>query len=154
MATAKRKPAAVVEAANEPVQPPKKALTTAQMIDRMYKLREEKRVLAAKLKPIEEEYDQLEKDLKAALIERGSEGDKTKLASASLSEEVVGNIKDWDSFTAYIKKSGHFHLLQRRISNPAFRELSALLVKKGGVPGVEAFTKINLTLTSLTPKEK
>lgn len=149
MAIAKRKPAAVVEAANEPTKPETPKLTTAQMIDRMWKLREDKRALTAKLKPIEEEYDELEKSLKAALIEGESTGAKTKKASASLSEEVVGNIKDWDSFTAYIKKSGHFHLLQRRISNPAFRELAGLLSKKGGVPGVEAFKKINLTLTSL-----
>lgn len=149
MATAKRKPAAVVEAANEPVAPAKPKLTTAQMIDRMWKLREEQRVLNAKIKPIKEEYEELEKDLTASLLEGGSTGSKTKKASASLSEEIVGNIKDWDAMTAYIKKSGHFHLLQRRISNPAFRELAAILAKKGGVPGVEAFTKINLTLTSL-----
>lgn len=149
MATAKRKPAAVTEAANEAVAPADKQMTTSQMVDRLWKLREEKRVLAAKLKPIEAEYDELEKTLKNALIEGQLAGSKTKLASASLSEEVVGNIKDWDSLTAYIKKSGNFHLLQRRISNPAFRELAGLLAKKGGVPGVEAFTKINLTLTSL-----
>ena len=121
----------------------------SKTIDRMYALREEKRKLAAKLKPIEEEFDELEKKLKSYYIEKNSQGSKTRKASASLSEEVVGNIKDWDAFTAFIKKTGHFHLLQRRISNPAFRELAGLLSKKGGVPGVEAFTKINLTLTSL-----
>ena len=132
---------------------PKKPLTTAQIIDRLWKLREDKREMAAKIKPVETEIATLEESLIKSLQERGSEGEKTRNASASLSYEVVGNIKDWDSFTAYIKKSGHFHLLQRRISNPAFRELATLLSKKGGVPGVEAFTKTNLTLTSLTNKD-
>lgn len=147
MATARKKVVEVVEAVEAANDAPK--MTTAQMIDRLWKLREDKRELAAKLKPITEEFDKLEKALTEALIARGSIGDKTKKCSASLSEEIVGNIKDWDSLTAFIKKSGHFHLLQRRISNPAYRELNALLAKKGGVPGVEVFTKINLTLTSL-----
>ena len=88
---------------------------------------------------------ELEEQIKKRLAAEGMDKATGKKATVSLSEEVVANVKDWDALCAYVKKTGYFHLFQRRVSNPAFRELAA----KKPVPGLEPFTKINLGLTHL-----
>ena len=54
--------------------------------------------------------------------------------------EVAG-VTDWDKLYAFIKKKNYFHLLQRRVSDPAWREL----IEQGKkVPGTTGFTKKRL----------
>ena len=77
----------------------------------------------------------------------GTDKGAGKLASASISSVVVGNLDDADKFFAYVKKTGYFHLMQRRLSDPAIREL---LASKGSIPGVTPFTKVRLNLRVLS----
>lgn len=125
---------------------PAKPRTLGALIDALDDAREVKRALAVQVKEAEAVYN----DLAAAVIAkmdaedtRTSEGKK---AGASISEVVVANIEDFDTFWAYARKNNYGHLFQRRISDPAFREL---LEKKGAVPGLKPFTKRNLNLRSL-----
>jgi hypothetical protein len=59
-------------------------------------------------------------------------------ASVSLSSTVVADVQDWDAFWPYIAKNKFWHLVQKRVSDPAYRELLDLGKK---VPGVQPFTK-------------
>lgn len=123
--------------------------TIGSTIDAMWALREKKRKADLIVKGIEEEiaaqeivvFDRLEKEgLKKA--------DGTK-ASVSIGEATVASVTDWDALWPYIAKNKYFHLVQKRISDPAWREL--MEKNKGkGVPGTEAFTKRKLNLRSLT----
>lgn len=123
--------------------------TIGSVIDDMWALREKKRKADLVVKGIEEEiaaqetivFDRLEKEgLKKA--------DGTK-ASVSIGEATVASVTDWDALWAYAAKNKYFHLFQKRISDPAWREL--MEKNKGkGVPGTEAFTKRKLNLRSLT----
>lgn len=72
-----------------------------------------------------------------------------KTATVSISETLTGNVVDWDAFWAYIFKTKQSQLLQRRISDPAVREL---FETKGKVPGVEPFTKKRLNVRKLADK--
>lgn len=125
---------------------PKTPLGT--LIDKLAGLREKKRKLAEQEKLIDAEFAELEETLKQRLLGEGMDKATGKKATISIKEEVVANIVDWEALTAYVKKTGHFHLFQRRVSNPAFRELAALNKSKG-VPGLQPFTKLNLNLTAL-----
>jgi hypothetical protein len=121
--------------------------TLGSTIDAAWALREEKRVAEAAVKVIEAKIEALEE----ALFERMDKEETTKSqgkhAAVSITTAVVANVQDWDTFHAYIKKSGHFHLLQKRCSDPAYRELLDLGKK---VPGVEPFSKRRINLRSLT----
>lgn len=116
------------------------------VIDKLESLREDKRQLETRVKAIEEEFKELEEQLMARLDAEGMDKATGKKASVSISKSVSGNIADWESFTKFVKKTGHFHLLQRRLSDPAIREL---LESKGSVPGIETYTKRRLNLRSL-----
>lgn len=52
-----------------------------------------------------------------------------------ISPQVVPRVVDWDQFYAYIKETEAFHMLERRPSRAAFRELHEA---HKAVPGVEA----------------
>jgi hypothetical protein len=115
------------------------------IIDQLHDLRERKRELMKQVEVIEAEYGALEEQLMEKLDKEGTgKGAGTK-ASASISVSVVGNVTDWDKFHAYVKKTGFFHLFQRRLSDPAVRELFDQGKK---VPGVEPFKKRRLNLLS------
>lgn len=117
------------------------------LIDKLDGLREKKRKLNEQLKDVEAEFNELQASILQRLEAEGMDKATGKKATVSRTEVIVATIVDFDALCAFVKKSGHFHLFQRRISDPAFRELAQM--RKGGVPGLEAFTKTNLNLRSL-----
>ena len=120
--------------------------TLGSLIDKLDMIREEKRELTEKEKEITARYVAIEAMIMVRFQLECMDKGTGKRASASLSHTVVANLKDWELLTKYIKRTGNFQLFQRRLSDPAFREL---LESKGSVPGVEPFTKTKLNLRSL-----
>ena len=120
--------------------------TIGSRIDALNQLREDKRALEEKIKVIEGSYHELEEALMEDLKTQGMDKATGKKASVSVSSTVVGNLVDDKAFFAYVKRTGYFHLLQRRLSDPAIREL---LESKGSIPGVEPFVKKRLNLRTL-----
>jgi len=115
------------------------------LIDSMYDLREAKRALESKIEDIDKVYRQHEEELMKKLDDSGLDKASGKLASASISSTNVGNVTDWETLYKYIKRTNNFQLLQRRLSDPAYRELMEL---KGTVPGVQPFIRKRLNLTT------
>lgn len=116
------------------------------LIDTLDSIREEKRALAEKEKEINARYADIEAMILERLDKEGMKKATGGRASVSCSDTVVANLTDWEALTKFIKRTGNFQLFQRRVSDPAFREL---LEAKGSVPGLEAFTKTKLNLRSL-----
>jgi hypothetical protein len=116
------------------------------MIDQMHALRERKRELEAEVAKVEGEYKGVEEELMERLAAQGVDAARGKLASCSISTNTIANVLDWDKFNAWVKKTGHFHLYQRRVADAAYREMLEL---KGAVPGVEPFNKRRLNVRSL-----
>lgn len=115
-------------------------------IDELFELRCQKQELEAQIKKIEGEYSEIEEALLAKLKAEGTDKGAGKRASVTVSTTTVGNLEDANKFFAYVKKTGYFHLLQRRLSNPAVTELMA---SKGSIPGVTTFDKVRLNLRVL-----
>ncbi len=126
-----------------PKEPKTKAVSLGLQIDHLFNLREGLRKI-----------QQMEKDQMAliaaaeevtmeTLKREGLEKSTGKLATVSITKTVTGNVVDWDAFGAYILKNKYLHLLQRRPSDPAIREL---FDTKGAIPGVEPFTKERLNV--------
>lgn len=125
---------------------PAKPRTLGALIDALDDAREVKRDLAAKTKEAEAVYNDLAVEIIAKMDAEDTRKGEGKKAGASITEVVVAEIEDFDAVWAFAKKNNYGHLFQRRISDPAFREL---LEKKGAVPGLKPFTKRNLNLRSL-----
>lgn len=108
-----------------------------ELVTRLAELNEEvKEIKAAKY--------ELEQILIQDMDEAGLSLIRTKYGTLSTRSTVVASVKDWDAFEDYIYKNHALYLLQRRTSDPAYREL---LATDGDIPGVEPFTKVSVSLT-------
>lgn len=120
--------------------------TLGATIDKMWQLREDKKVAAKVVDKIDEEIKELETAMFELLDAQDTRKAEGKKASVSIGEAVVANVEDWAAFHAYIAKNKFFHLLQKRVSDPGYRELLDL---GKAVPGVSPFTKRTLSVRSL-----
>lgn len=121
--------------------------TLGSTIDQAYALREKKREAEKVVKAIEEEITALNEVLFERLDAEETSKGEGKLASVSVSQAIVANVTDWEALWPYIAKHKYFHLVQKRLSDPAVRELWDM---KKTVPGVEPFTKRTLNLRTLS----
>ena len=112
-------------------------------VDQMWALREKKRELEASVKDLEGQISDLESTIMESMAEQGLDKMSGVLASVSITTNTVAQVEDWDAFWAFIHKKKYGHLLQRRVSDPAYRELLDQGVK---VPGVSPFSKQRLNL--------
>jgi hypothetical protein len=119
--------------------------TIGGMVDELHELRERKRALEAQVSEIETKYSEIEQQLLAKLEAENSDKGSGKKASVSVTSTIVATVTDWDALYAYIQKHKYWHLLQRRPSDPAFRELWEQGKK---VPGAESFSRKKLNLRS------
>lgn len=120
-----------------------KAPPLGALIDQMWALRDKKRELEASVKDLEGQISDIESSLMEQMAEQGVDKMSGALATVSISTNTVAQVEDWDSFLAYIYKKKYGHLLQRRVSDPAYREL---LEQGVAVPGVSPFSKQRLNL--------
>lgn len=135
----------------EVVQTKKKAATRAvplgPRIDALYALREKKRKLETSVKEVEAEASAAEAELMELLETQGLAKATGSKASISTTSTIAANVTDWDAFYAYVYKNKAGHLLQRRVSDPSWREAVEI---KGPVPGTEPFVKKRLNLRALS----
>lgn len=117
--------------------------TLGKDIDDLFQLREKKRKLESAIKDIEGQASLIEERLMENMEKNGVERTTGKLGTVSITSSVVANVEDWDLFGAYILKNKLLHMLQRRVSDPAYRELLDAGKK---VPGVTPFNKKRLNL--------
>lgn len=112
-------------------------------VDKLVGLRNKKRDLEASVKSLEGQIEELQSQLLEEMESAGVDKFSGKLGTVSISTNVVANVEDWDALYPYIAKNKLWHLLQRRVSDPAYRELLDAGKK---VPGVQPFSKKRLNL--------
>lgn len=121
--------------------------STGAIIDQLWAAREEKRLLAAQDKEVSEKIKAIEQQLMERLETEGMTKATGGKATASITTSVVADVQDWDEFWAFVIKKKFTQMLQRRVSEPAYRELLEKGIK---VPGVQPFTKKSIGLRSLS----
>lgn len=124
-----------------------KAPTIGSLIDKLEAVREKKRQLAEQDKVLSAQYAELEATLLQRLDADGTQKASSKKATVSISEIVVAEV-NWELAWPLIAKNPQ--LVQRRASDPAFRELfeqkgEKFMAKYGMTP----FVKRKLNLRSL-----
>ena len=120
-----------------------KAPSLGALVDQMWALRDKKRTLEATIKDLEGQIADIESSLLEQMDAQGIDKMSGALATVSISTNTVAQVEDWDSFLTFIYKKKLGHLLQRRVSDPAYREL---LERGVAVPGVSPFERQRLNL--------
>jgi len=114
-----------------------------EMIDQAYELREQKREFERRIKKLNEKIDALSAEILERLDEMGTPGIKATKASATIAEQLVPNVTDWEAAQEWIRENEAEYLYHRRISSGAFKELLDQGIQ---VDGVEPFTKRSISL--------
>ena len=124
------------------------ALRNAQTAEaiRLQQLYSSIRNLEASIKDLDSQLATIEAELMADMEANGVDKMTGKHAGVSITSNTVAHVTDWDEMWKFILKTKNTQLLQRRVSDPAYRELLEMGKK---VPGAEAFTKKRLNLRSL-----
>lgn len=120
--------------------------TVGALIDQIWAAREEKRRLEAEVKTVATRIAELDAQLMERLESEGLDKASGSKATVSVSTNTVADVQDWDAFWSYIIKNKYTHLLQRRVSDPAYRELIEAGKK---VPGVQPFLKRSLNVRTI-----
>lgn len=94
--------------------------------------------------------DAEEKALKAYIIENlpksEASGVAGKLCRVTVVTKEVPQVKDWDAFYKYVKKTGSFDLMQKRLTDAAICERWEAGKK---VPGVEVFNAVSISMNKV-----
>lgn len=110
------------------------------LLDRVVALREELAEISDQEKALKAEMGMIEAQLLKRMDERKTDRLSNDKLTASKQTSTEAKVVDWDAVFEFIKTSGDFSLLQKRISVTAFRELLTM----GQVPGIipEEYTKV------------
>ena len=114
------------------------------LIDQRFELRAKRMAAFKEVEAMKRE----EKELDGQIMEAMQEKDLTtaggSMANVSLNPTTVAHVTDWNAVHEFIRETGHFHLLHKRTSDPAYREMLLLDIQ---VPGIEptVLTKLSLT---------
>lgn len=117
-----------------------------ELIDKLFMLRERKRGLQQQIKEVDAEYSEVHTQLLSLLSQVGTDYARGALASATVTEQVVPHIDDWEAVAEWVKDNDGLYLMHRRISVGPWRELRNAGVD---IPGVEPFTKRDISLRRL-----
>ncbi len=104
--------------------------------DLVYKLRNKRLEMEKAVELVKTEETALKNYIIEVLPKSQASGVAGKFARVTVSNKDIPQVKDWVAFYKYIKKTGSFDLMQRRLSGGAVKERLESGVK---LPGVEMF---------------
>lgn len=120
--------------------------TLGGTIDSLKTNRDKIKALNDKINSIKKDQAQLEEHLYALMDAQGVDKSSGQLATASLGEDELTTVNDWDKFYNFVRRNNAFYLMERRVAQAAHRELRAGRRGKAPVPGTETFKKRKINL--------
>lgn len=114
--------------------------------DKLFQLRELRLAEQKKVDAIEAEEKALKEHLINALPKAEANGVAGKLARVTIVTKLIPQVKDWDVFYKYVKKTGEFELLQKRLGDGAIKERWEAGKQ---VPGVESFNAVTVSINKV-----
>ena len=120
--------------------------TLGACADALYEVRQARLDLQKKVDALSEQETALREHIIQTLPKSQASGVAGKLARVTVVTKDVPQVKDWDKLYAHVKKTGQFELLQRRLSDSAFKER-----QEAGktVPGVELFRAVTVSINKV-----
>lgn len=114
------------------------------MIDKYIRLDDAVKEVDVKLKKAKEKRTECADFILSRYVKEDIRSARGKLGQISRTERNVPSVFDWDKLCAYVKRHNAFELLQKRVTQEAYKERVDAGKK---VPGVEIFTKIGLSIS-------
>lgn len=114
--------------------------------DRLYLLRAKRLEEQKKVDAIAAEEKALREHIINTLPKSEASGVAGKVARVTVVTKEVPQVKDWDLFYKYIKKTGQFDLMQRRLTDGAIKERWE---NGKEVPGVEHFQAVTISMNKV-----
>lgn len=130
----------------------KKPPTIGSLADQRWALKIKKTAASKVVDDIDDEIKALEKQIIEMLDSQDTRKGEGKLCSISINSSIVPSTKDWDAYIKFVAagkrgdKNAYLHLVQKRVSVEAWRELLELGIN---IPGIEPFTARTLSVTAL-----
>jgi len=123
-----------------------KKLILGELVDAHWALYQARKAAAAKLKDAEDAEDASAAELLATFGAQKLNGARGVKAQLTVSHRDFVEIKDYTALCRYIRRTGYFDLLHRRVGIEALRDR----IKNGAkVPGVLVGSAPSLSLTTL-----
>jgi hypothetical protein len=118
--------------------------TIGACIDNLYEARAKRLELQKQVDQMGEVERQYETHILNTFDKSELKGAKGDIANASIKNTVIYQIADWDAFANYVAETKQFDLLRKQ---PGSRACAERFDAGDTIPGIEAFTKIGLSLT-------
>lgn len=121
-----------------------KKQTLSTKIKALKKIKADMSTLAKKVEELRKKRATMDGEMIGLLEDQGltmsGDGDQKVV----ITETDVPTTEDWGRFIMWARKSNNLHMIQRRVSSPAYREILAL--RKGkAVPGLKTFSRKSLS---------
>jgi hypothetical protein len=114
--------------------------------DRLFELRNHRLAEKKKLDEIQAEETALKNHIIENLPKSEASGVAGKLARVTVVVNQVPQVKDWEAFYKYVKKTGNFDLMQKRLTDTAIKERWDAGQE---VPGVEHFNVVSVSINKV-----
>lgn len=119
--------------------------TLGTLADLLYAKNKEIDVANSKVAELQSEKAAIEDRLLTAMKEANTDIVRTDHATISISEVIRAQIVDYDALCTFIRRHGHLHLFERRISAVAYREMKESR-RSNDVPGLIDFVQQRLNV--------
>jgi hypothetical protein len=115
-------------------------------VDKLFETRQKRLEIQKQVESFQELESALKDHIINTLPKSEASGIAGKLARVTVVKKVIAQASDWDAFYKYVKKTGSFDLMQRRLNDAAVKERWDNGEK---IPGVESFTAVTLSVNKL-----
>lgn len=114
--------------------------------DKLFELRNKRLAEQKKVDEIAAEETALKNHIIENLPKSEASGVAGKLARVTVVAKQIPQVKDWDAFYKYVKKTGSFDLMQKRLTDAAIKERWEAGKE---VPGVEHFNAVSVSINKV-----
>lgn len=114
--------------------------------DKLYELRQKRLEQQKVVDAIEAEEKALKEHIINTLPKSEASGVAGKLARVTVVTKEVPQVEDWDAFYKFVKKTGQFDLMQRRLTDAAIKERWE---NGKEIPGVKHFQAVTVSINKV-----
>ena len=114
--------------------------------DKLYQLRQKRLDMQKLVDVVEEEEKALKEYIINTLPKSEASGVAGKLARVTVITKIVPQVADWDQFYKYVKKTGQFDLMQKRLADAAIKERWDAGKE---VPGIGHFNAVTISINKI-----
>ncbi len=114
--------------------------------DRLFEVRAARLSIQKQVEQLAAEESAIKEHLINTLPKSDASGVAGKLCRVTIVTKEIPQVKDWDAFYKYVKKTGSFDMLQRRLTDAAIKERWE---DGKEIPGVEHFHAVSVSINKV-----